>query len=272
MIASIPSPGSNTISIGPLDLRLYGLCIAFGALVAVWVASRRYEAAGGDADDINRVAMWGIPGGIIGARIYHVITDIDRYWGNFGDAFLIWKGGLGIWGGIAGGMLAGAYVARRENMDVPKLLNAVAPAIPIAQAIGRLGNWFNQELFGGPSTLPWAVEIDVAHRPVEFADSATFHPTFLYEATWNLLLAATLIIVVPRVWPTLKKGRLFALYVFGYCLGRLVIELMRTDHANTILGVRINVYTSVIVGLSGLYVAFRGRPGRRAETPVSSDV
>ena len=271
MFASIPSPGSNSISIGPLDLRMYGLCIALGALAALWLASRRYEAAGGDPEDMNRVAMWGIPAGIIGARIYHVITDIDRYWGDFGDAFLIWRGGLGIWGGIAGGMLVGAYVARSEGMDVPKLLDAVAPAIPIAQAIGRLGNWFNQELFGGPSDLPWAVRIDVEHRPVEFLDATAFHPTFLYEAAWNVVVALVLLLVIPRMWPTLKKGRLFALYVVGYCAGRLVIELIRTDQATTLLGIRVNVYTSVIVGLGALYVALRGFPWLKpGQVPVES--
>ena len=247
MISSIPSPSSGSFHLGPLQLRAYGLMIALGVFAAIEIARHRWKERGGDPDAITTIALWAVPAGLVGARIYHVITDNELYRGRWLDAFKIWNGGLGIWGGVAAGVLVGAIVARRKGYDIPTLLDCVAPALPVAQAIGRLGNYFNQELFGGPSNLPWGLEIDPAHRPVGYEHTATFHPTFLYEALWNLALAALIIWVIPRVLPRLKTGRLFVVYIAGYTLGRLFVELMRVDPANRILGQRVNVWVSLIV-------------------------
>jgi len=258
MLASIPSPSSNAIEIGPIDLRAYGVLIALGVFAAVWLATKRWESQGGDPLVIQQIAMWGIPAGVVGARLYHVITDFDRFRGNYGEIPQIWKGGLGVWGAIVGGALAVLWVARRDGHDVPGLLEATAPAIPLAQAIGRLGNWFNQELFGKPTDLPWGLEIDHSHRPPQYAGEDTFHPTFLYEALWNLGLVAVIIWVVPRVWPNMRRGTSFAVYVFGYTLGRLWIELMRVDPATQVLGTRVNVWVAIVVGLTALVFVVRG--------------
>jgi len=244
LLASIPSPSGNSIEIGPLDLRAYGLFIALGVVLAVWVARRRWEATGGDPDAIGDVATWAVPAGFVGARLYHVVTDWHRFDDDLVGIVKVWEGGLGIPGGILGGALVGVWHARRRGYDVPTLMDAVAPAIPLAQAVGRLGNWFNQELFGRPSELPWAVRIDREHRPDGLEQVATYHPTFLYEALWNVALAALLI----RLDRTgrLRRGQLFTLYVAGYALGRLWVEALRIDPANEILGLRVNIWTSIV--------------------------
>ena len=188
-----------------------------------------------------------MPAGLVGARVYHVVSDNELYRGHWMNAFKVWDGGLGIWGGVAFGVAAGYVVARHRHLDVAALLDAVAPALPVAQAIGRFGNYFNQELFGRPTTLPWGLHIDVANRPAGYVQYATFHPTFLYEALWDLGLAAVLIWVVPRIVPRLRPGNLFVLYIAGYTLGRVWIEMLRIDHANKILGLRLNVWTCIVV-------------------------
>jgi prolipoprotein diacylglyceryl transferase len=198
---SIPSPRNGAIALGPLELRAYGLMIALDVLAAVALARRRWSARGGNPDDITAIAMWAVPAGLVGARLYHVATDWHRFEGRWWHTLAIWEGGLGIPGGLVGGVVAGVWVARRRGLPVAPLLDVAAPAILVAQAIGRFGNWFNQELFGRPTGLPWGLEIDPAHRPPDFADVATFHPTFLYEATWNLALAAVLIAVERRWHP-----------------------------------------------------------------------
>jgi len=273
LIASIPSPSDNSLQLGPLELRAYGVLIAIGALVAVWLTTRRWEQGGGDPEAIQKIAMWVIPAGVIGARLYHVITDFDRFRGDYIEVLYIWKGGLGIWGAVALGTLVGVWIARREGYEVPTLLDSVAPALPLAQAIGRFGNWFNQELFGEPTDLPWGLKIDANQRPDEYLDVATFHPTFLYESLWNLVLAAVIIWVVPRVMPNLMAGRLFAVYVAGYTIGRLWIELMRVDHATTIFGARVNVWMSILVFLGAAVVVLRGRtkPPLEGEQVVESE-
>jgi prolipoprotein diacylglyceryl transferase len=273
LIASIPSPSDNSLQLGPLELRAYGVLIAIGALAAVWLTTRRWEQGGGDPEAVQKIAMWAIPAGVIGARLYHVITDFDRFRGDYIEVLYIWKGGLGIWGGVALGTLVGVWIARREGYEVPAFLDSVAPAVPLAQAIGRFGNWFNQELFGGPTDLPWGLKIDASHRPDEYLDVATFHPTFLYESLWNLALAAAIIWVVPRVMPNLMAGRLFAVYVAGYTIGRLWIELMRVDHATTIFGARVNVWMSILVFLGAAVVVLRGRtkPPLEGERVVESE-
>jgi phosphatidylglycerol---prolipoprotein diacylglyceryl transferase len=265
IVLSIPSPGDNSIGLGPLDLRAYGLMIAIGVVVAADIARRRWVASGGNGDDIAALALWAVPAGLVGARLYHVIPDWPRFEGRWWHVPAVWEGGLGIPGGLVAGVLVGAWAARRRGLPVATLLDVVAPAIPVAQAIGRLGNWFNQELFGGPTTLPWGLEIDPAHRPVGYADVATFHPTFLYEALWNLALAAVLVAIERRWRP--RPGQLFAGYVAGYAAGRLWVESLRIDPATEVWGVRVNEWVSVVTLLAATAViVVRARGTRGAET------
>lgn len=243
-LAAIPSPGSNSIDLGPIEIRAYGAMIALGAVLAIEFARRRWQARGGDPEDISAIALWALPAGLIGARLYHVITDWHRFEGRWLHAFAVWEGGLGIPGGLIAGVVVGIHVARRRGLPAAQLLDVAAPAIPIAQAVGRLGNWFNQELFGGPTDLPWGLRIDPEHRPAEFADVATFHPTFLYEGLWNLGLVVVLLAVERRWHP--RPGQLFAGYVAGYAAGRLWVEAVRIDAATEILGVRVNIWVSLV--------------------------
>lgn len=271
VLASIPSPPDNAISIGPLELRAYGLAIAIGAIVAVEIARRRWIATGGDADAVGEVAVWAIPAGFVGARLYHVITDWRRFEDAPLDAFKVWEGGLGIPGAILLGALVGVAVARRKGYDVPLLMDAVAPAIPVAQAIGRLGNWFNQELFGRPTDLPWGLEIDRVRRPDGYESVETFHPTFLYEALWNLALAAFLVVLGRR--KVLRPGQLFVLYVGGYGLGRLWVEALRIDTATRIAGVRVNIWVSSLTVLAAVvwFLWWQRRPEREPEPGAEAD-
>jgi prolipoprotein diacylglyceryl transferase len=255
ILASIPSPSDNSIKIGGLELRAYGLAIALGVIAAVWIARRRWAARGGDPDDISRIALWAVLAGLIGARLYHVLTDLDRFEGRWLHVFAVWEGGLGIPGGLIAGVGTGAYIAHRRGLPVAQLLDVVAPALPVAQAIGRLGNWFNQELFGRPTDLPWGLEIDPAHRPAGYLNVATFHPTFLYEALWNLALAGGLVLW-DKHHPNSRPGRLFAYYVAGYAVGRAWVEALRIDPAARLFGVRWNIWMSFIafVGAVGWLV------------------
>jgi prolipoprotein diacylglyceryl transferase len=266
ILASIPSPSDNAIKIGGLELRAYGLSIALGVIAAVWIARRRWAARGGDPDDISRLALWAVLAGLIGARLYHVLTDLDRFEGRWLHVFAVWEGGLGIPGGLIAGVGTGAYIAHRRGLPVAQLLDVVAPALPVAQAIGRLGNWFNQELFGRPTDLPWGLEIDPEHRPAGYLDVATFHPTFLYEALWNLALAGGLVLWERR-HPGGRPGRLFAAYVAGYAVGRAWVEALRIDPAAHLLGVRWNIWMSAIAFFAAVgwlvYDSWRAR--RKAE-------
>lgn len=272
LLASIPSPPGKGIGIGPLQLRAYGLAIAVGVVVAVWIAQRRYARRGGDPEALTAIAMWAVPMGLVGARLYHVITDYQRFQGRWWRVLEVWEGGLGIPGGLLAGVIAGAVIARRRGLDVPTLLDVVAPAIPIAQAIGRLGNWFNQELFGRASDLPWAVRIDPEHRPDGLEHVATYHPTFLYEALWNVALAALLV----RLDRTgrLRRGQLFVLYVAGYALGRLWVEALRIDPANEILGLRVNIWTSLVAlaAATAVFVIGWRRPRSASEAGTEPPV
>lgn len=268
LLAAIPAPPGSSVGIGPFQLRAYGLMIAVGAIAAVAFSQRRWAARGGDPDDVAAVALWAVPAGLVGARIYHIVTDPELFRGRWLHVFAIWEGGLGIPGGIAAGVIVGAIVAHRRGLPVAALLDVAAPALPLAQAIGRWGNWFNQELFGKPTTLPWALHVDPSHRPAGYAQFATFHPTFLYEALWNLALVGVLLLVERRV--RLRPGRLFALYVGGYALGRLWVEAMRIDHANRILGLRVNEWVS-FVGLAACVAVFlfdRWRPSDVPDEPI----
>ena len=268
--ASIPSPSVNVVEIGPLSLHIYGLCIALGVVAAVTISSRRWQARGGDPDDISTIAIWAVPAGVIGSRIYHVATDWKTYQDDWVGALKITQGGLGIPGGIAAGVLVGWWVVRRHGWPVRDLLDVVAPAIPVAQAIGRLGNWFNQEVFGGPTDLPWGLEIDPEHRPPGLEQYETFHPTFLYEGLWNLSLAGFIVWLDRR--KVMRRGELFLVYLFGYAIGRLWVESLRSDAASLILGVRVNIWMSILVAL-GAVIAFwwgRRRPAESAEPVVAA--
>ena len=247
-LLNIPSPSSGTLSIGPLKLTAYGLMIALGVVAATSLAGRRLVRSNtGSRDDMSSIAIWGVIGGVIGARLYHVITDWELFRGDLGRIPLIWKGGLGIPGGLLGGTLSGMYAARRRGVAIPALLTAAAPAIPLAQSIGRWGNWWNQELFGRATTLPWALEISNGKLPVGYAPGTTFHPTFLYESLWNLALCVVLLQIDRRY--RLKPGRLFAVYLAGYFGGRFWIEGLRIDPAHQFGGLRLNqwVAASVVV-------------------------
>jgi prolipoprotein diacylglyceryl transferase len=252
--------------------------IATGVVVAVGVARRRWGARGGNADDIAAVAVWAVPAGLVGARVYHVITDWHRFERRWWHAPAVWEGGLGIPGGLVAGVLVGVWVAHRRGLPIASPLDVVAPAIPVAQAIGRLGNWFNQELFGGPTALPWGLEIDPAQRPAGYLDAAAFHPTFLYEAAWNLALAA-LLVAIERRWRP-RPGQLFAGYVVGYAAGRLWVESLRVDPATGLWGVRVNLWVSAatllaaVTYFAGVRARGRGRAGaaRRAPEAVIEEV
>lgn len=267
VFSSIPSPDQGVWNIGPVPVRAYALLIIVGIVVAVWWGNKRYVARGGREGTILDVAMWAVPFGIVGGRIYHVLSDWQIYFGpdgrGFGAALRIWDGGLGIWGAVAFGALGAWIGARRLGVPLPPIGDAVAPGIAVAQAIGRLGNWFNQELFGAPTDLPWALEIDPASRPDGYLEIETFHPTFLYESLWLIALALVLVWADRRF--SMGHGRLFALYVALYCAGRVWIEALRIDDANTILGLRLNIWTSVVVGvgaLAYLVISAQKRPGR----------
>jgi prolipoprotein diacylglyceryl transferase len=267
-LLSIPSPSRAVWEIGGFPLRAYALCIIVGILVGTMIASRRWRARGGTSDSLEAVVVVAVPLGIVGARLYHVATDYQLYFGagrNPVDALKIWQGGLGVWGAIALGALGGWLVGRRRQIRFPALLDAAAPGILVAQAIGRLGNWFNQELFGRPTTLPWALEIDPRYRPAGFGQFSTFHPTFLYEALWCLAAAALLVWLDRRF--RLGHGKVFALYVMLYTAGRFWIEALRIDTVAEIGGFRLNNYTSLILflaALAWLIWLVRNRPGREA--------
>jgi prolipoprotein diacylglyceryl transferase len=248
LLAFIPSPDSGAIHIGPFQLRAYGLMIALGVIAAVWLTGKRIAERGiGKAEDASAIALWAVPAGIIGARIYHVITDPQLFKGHWYRVFYIWEGGLGIWGGIALGVAVGLWVARRRGIPLLPLLDAAAPALALAQAIGRWGNYWNQELFGRPTTLPWGLEIDLQNRPDGYTQYATFHPTFLYESLWNLALCGVLLLIDRR--HRLRPGRLFVAYVAGYTFARFFIERVRIDTANKILGLRVNEWVSALLFL-----------------------
>jgi prolipoprotein diacylglyceryl transferase len=251
MIASIPSPSTNGIHIGPLFVHAYGLAYVFAVAAAIVIARRRWERrADGDRALVYEVALWGFPAGLIGGRLYFLITSWDQVPKHWWGPFAIWQGGLGIWGGILVGTLAGLVVLHRRRADIPAFMDAAAPGLLVAQAIGRIGNYFNQELFGGPTTLPWGLSIDPAHRPSGYEQYTTFHPTFLYEMVWNLGLAGAL------VWlgnhRRVRAPGLFALYVAGYSGFRIFEEALRIDPAHHLLGLRVNIYVATILCIAGL--------------------
>ncbi len=273
----IPSPGQGVWHLGPFPIRAYALCIIGGVLAAIWFGERRWVARGGTRGEVGDIAIWAVPFGLVGARAYHVATDHNLYfgsgkgWHGFVQAFEIWHGGLGIWGGIAAGVLGAAVAAKRRNMKMLPLADAVAPALLLAQAIGRFGNYFNQELYGRPTKLPWGLEIDPAHYPSgkTFPSGTVFHPTFLYEAVWNLGGMGVVLWADRRF--NLGRGRAFALYVMVYTAGRGWIESLRIDdiELNNVLGLRWGVWMSIVLfaAAAGYFVwAGRNRSGGREES------
>ncbi|MCX6395384.1 MAG: prolipoprotein diacylglyceryl transferase [Propionibacteriales bacterium] len=285
VVQSIPSPSEGVWHLGPLPIRAYALAIIIGVFAAIWLGERRWAERGGTAGQVGDIAIWGVPAGLVGARLYHVITDHQLYFGpgkDAVDALKVWHGGLGIWGAIAGGVLGGLFACRHYGIKVRPMLDALAPALLLAQVIGRFGNYFNQELFGRPTTLPWGLEIDDARAPktenglLQDPSDTLYHPTFLYEALWNGV-AIGLLIWLDRKFK-LGFGRVFALYVMFYCAGRGWIENLRIDKVeyNDVLGLRLNVWTSILLFTAALvYFLVVGRrhpaPDTREESVYLSD-
>ena len=258
--AYIPSPSQGVWHVGPLPIRGYALCIIAGVVVAVLVGERRWVARGGTRGVVADVAGIAVPFGLVGARIYHVVTSPSQYLDHPIDALYVWRGGLGIPGGLLGGVLAGWIVCRRRGISAGALADSIAPGVALAQAIGRFGNWFNQELFGRPTTLPWGLEID-PDNPDAVPGAQAYHPTFLYEAIWNVGVAAV-VVWADRKW-RLGHGRAFALYLALYALGRSWIEALRIDEAARLFGLRLNDYVAAVVFVGAVtYLVVRRRSGR----------
>ncbi|MEU5085814.1 prolipoprotein diacylglyceryl transferase [Streptomyces sp. NPDC021356] len=265
-LAYIPSPSHGVVYLGPIPLRGYAFCIIIGVFVAVWLGNKRWVARGGRAGTVADIAVWAVPFGLVGGRLYHVITDYELYFSDgrdWVDAFKVWQGGLGIWGAIALGALGAWIGARRRGVPMPAYADAVAPGIAFAQAIGRWGNWFNQELYGRETHVPWALHITSS------ADGRVpgyYHPTFLYESLWCVGVGVLVIWADRRF--KLGHGRAFALYVAAYCVGRGWIEYMRVDDAHHILGLRLNDWTALVVFLLAvayIWVSSKKRPGREVQ-------
>lgn len=260
----IPSPTISQFSIGPVTIHIYALCILMGIVLAVWITTTRWKKLGGNFDQVLDITLVSVPAGIIGARLYHIITTPERFFGPDGDwaeMFRIWNGGLGIWGGVLFGALAAWAWCRHKHYPMALLADAIAPGLLVAQAVGRLGNWFNQELYGAPTTLPWGLKLNMEGTAIGHSeqcyDGATcpsgtlFHPTFLYEMIWNLIGAAIIVYIGSKAMKKLKAGSLFAVYIMWYTLGRTWIESLRIDYAHEFLGVRINVWVSMAVFVLG---------------------
>jgi prolipoprotein diacylglyceryl transferase len=273
--ATIPSPSQGVWHLGPVPIRAYALCIIAGIVLAIVIGERRWVARGGTAGEIQDVAIWAVPFGLVGGRLYHVITDNDLYFGHDKNpvaALYVWRGGLGIWGAVALGAVGVWLACRRKGIRFAPVLDALAPGVLVAQALGRWGNYFNQELFGRPTDLPWGLQIDLAHRPDGYFQYATFHPTFLYECLWDLAAFAFVIWADRRF--RLGHGQVMAVYVMAYCAGRAWIEDLRIDtvQMNDVLGLRLNVWTSIVLFVAAaayLVVSRRRHPDREAEVYTS---
>lgn len=263
MLASIPSPSSSGFELGPFEVHVYGLMYVIALGLAVLITVRRWEALGGSRELVYDVALWGFPAGLIGGRLYFDLTSWNLVPPHWWGPFAVWDGGMGIWGGIALGAAVGIWRLRRAGVTPGPFMDAAAPALLVGQAVGRIGNYFNQELFGGPSSLPWALQISAAHRPLGYENFATFQPTFLYELIWNLCLAAFL------VWlghhRRIRPPGLFALYVTGYSAFRIFEESIRVDPAHYIFGLRLNFYVACLLTIVG--AVWFVKIQRRAQAP-----
>ncbi|MCX5386399.1 prolipoprotein diacylglyceryl transferase [Streptomyces sp. NBC_00083] len=267
VLAYLPSPSQGVWHLGPIPVRAYALCIIAGVFAGVWLTRRRWAARGGNPDDISDIAVWAVPFGLLGGRLYHVITDPELYFTAGHQpirALYIWDGGLGIPGAVALGAVGAWLGCRRRGITLAEFADAAAPGLVLAQAMGRWGNYFNQELYGRATSLPWKLLIDPAHRPEGSADVAFYHPTFLYESLWDLGAMALLLWLDRRYG--LRRGRLFACYVVVYTAGRAWIEALRIDHANTFLGLRLNDWVSVALFLGAVaYLLATRRPTAEAD-------
>jgi prolipoprotein diacylglyceryl transferase len=268
MLGSIPSPPSNGLHLGPLFVHAYGLAYVLAVAAAIAITTRRWEAQCGSRELVREVALWGFPAGLIGGRLYFLATSWDQVPPKWWGPLAIWRGGLGIWGGIALGTIGGLFALRRRGADIPRFLDAAAPGLLVAQAIGRVGNYFNQELFGKPTGLPWGLHIDAAHRPAGYLSYATFQPTFLYELLWNLALAGALVWLGRR--REIRAPGIFALYVAGYSAFRIFEELLRVDPAKHLLGFRLNFFVASMVAAASLIWFARSQKGGGAARRVGS--
>ena len=264
----IPTPSFSMVGLGPLKIHVYAICILAGIVIAVLLGQRRYKNLGGNPEDISDIAVYVIPAGVIGGRIYHVITTPELYFGatgNWQNAFKIWEGGLGIWGAISLGALVAylAFRSKERSLTFPQLADALAPGILIAQGVGRFGNWFNAELYGKPTDLPWALKIPIAQRSIDHLADVTYHPTFLYEALW--CFAGAVILLKWKKLRTLPAGKLFLAYILIYTSGRTWIETLRIDSAHTIAGIRLNVWVAGVVFLVTLLVVLRKAKPKEVE-------
>jgi prolipoprotein diacylglyceryl transferase len=266
LAASIPAPSVRQITLGPLDIRLYALCLLAGVAAATWLTMRRWKARGGDPDLVFELALWAVLAGIVGARIYHDLTSWDQLGDEWYAPFAIWEGGLGIWGGVLAGVLTGAWITRRRGASVVAMMDAAAPGILIAQGIGRLGNYFNQELYGGPTDLPWGLHVDSGFRPDGSELVSTYHPTFLYEMLWNFGGAALILWLGHRF--RIRPPGIFCLYVAIYSLGRIFWEQLRVDPSRMFLGQRLNFYVALVL-LIGASVAFVWSQRRAGDEPTA---
>ena len=266
MLAFIPSPSSGVVHAGPLTIHMYGLMLLLAIAACVWLTGRRWVARGGDWDLIFRCTVWGVAAGIVGARLYHDITSWNEVPNHWWGPFAVWEGGLGVWGGIGLGVAVGAIIVHRSGSSVRVMMDCIAPGLLLAQGIGRLGNWWNQELFGRPTSLPWGLKIDNIHRPLGYESYATFHPTFLYELLWDFGGVAVLLLVDRRF--KIKPPALFALYVSIYTAFRMFEESLRIDPSHHFLGMRLNFWVSLILFVSSTaffvwWQLLRGRRRRR---------
>jgi prolipoprotein diacylglyceryl transferase len=270
VLAFIPSPSSGVIHAGPLTIHMYGLMLLLAIAACVWLTGKRWVARGGDWDLIFRCTVWGVAAGIVGARLYHDITSWNEVPNHWWGPFAVWEGGLGVWGGIGLGVAVGAVIVHRSGNSVRLMMDCIAPGLLLAQGIGRLGNWWNQELFGKPTSLPWGLKIDSIHRPLGYENYATFHPTFLYELIWDFAGVAVLLLVDRRF--KIKPPALFALYVAIYTSFRMLEETLRIDPSHHFLGMRLNFWVSLVlfVGSTVFFVWWqflRGRRSRRGAAP-----
>jgi len=268
VVASIPSPADGTLDLGPLSVHVYGLLLALGVVLAVKMTMVRWGKRGGEPNEILDGALVVVLAGVVGARLYHVITDYQRFDdGEWVDAFKVWNGGLAIWGAVLGGGAAVAYLTWRKHASALAVSDCVVPGLFFAQALGRWGNWFNQELFGKPTDLPWGLEISPEKRPVGYEASETFHPTFLYESIYCLLGGIALLWMDKHL--RLKRGQLTALYVVIYTFGRFFFENLRIDDAHDILGLRVNAWVSIVLfGFGVGWFLWLGRHGEDADAPL----
>ncbi|HSB85048.1 MAG TPA: prolipoprotein diacylglyceryl transferase, partial [Ilumatobacteraceae bacterium] len=260
------SPGSSTLDIGPLSIHFYGLTLLAAIAAAVGITGLRWTRRGGDWDLIFRVAVWGVAFGIVGARLYHVVTSWDELPDAWWGPFAIWKGGLGVWGGIGLGCAVGAIVAHRSGASVALLADCVAPGLLVAQGIGRFGNWWNQELFGKPTDLPWGLKLSPSKVPVGYPADTTFHPTFLYESLWNFALCGFLLWIDRRY--RLRPGRLFLVYLAGYGSGRFWVESLRIDPAHSFGGLRLNQWVALVIAVAAAALLIVDRQRHRRVTEV----